>query len=159
MKQLLYKEWRLALHPATAAFWALSAMVLIPGYPYGVIFFYAALGLFFVCLTGRENRDLHYTLTLPVCKGDLVRARIWFAVQAELIQLALTIPFMALRNALHILPNPVGMDANIALVAVGFVLCTGVSHSACRAAVMLLLVYSLSLKPFGARLMNIMFRV
>lgn len=122
MKQLLYKEWRLALHPATAAFWALSAMVLIPGYPYGVIFFYAALGLFFVCLTGRENRDLHYTLTLPVCKGDLVRARIWFAVQAELIQLALTIPFMALRNALHILPNPVGMDANIALVAVGFVL-------------------------------------
>lgn len=122
MKQLLYKEWRLALHPATAAFWALSAMVLIPAYPYGVIFFYSALGLFFVCLTGRENRDLHYTLNLPVRKGDLVRARMLFAVQAELIQLALVIPFMALRNALHIPSNPVGMDANITLLAVGFVL-------------------------------------
>lgn len=122
MKQLLYKEWRLALHPATAAFWALSAMVLIPGYPYGVIFFYAALGLFFVCLTGRENRDLHYTLNLPVRKGDLVRARMLFAVQAELIQMALVIPFMALRSSLHIPPNPVGMDANIALLGLGFVL-------------------------------------
>ena len=122
MKHLLMKEWRLALHPAAAMFWLCSAMVLIPGYPYGVIFFYTGLGLFFICLTSREERDLYFTLGLPVRKRDVAHAHILFAVQIELIQLALLPPFMALRAALGLPPNPVGMDANLALTGNGLLL-------------------------------------
>ena len=119
MKNLLYKEWKLAFHPTVALFWLLSAMVMIPAYPYPVIFFYTTLGLFFVCLTGRENNDLPYTLMLPVQKRDVVRARIAFAVQAEVIQLLCVLPFLFLRRAVGVGANPVGMDANLAFLAEG----------------------------------------
>ena len=59
MKNLLLKEWRLALHPAALLFLCLSSMLLIPSYPYFVIFFYTCLGLFFICLSGRENKDIY----------------------------------------------------------------------------------------------------
>lgn len=115
MKKLLQKEWKLAFHVTVALFWLLSAMVMIPSYPYYVICFYTILGLFFVCLTGRENNDLTYTLMLPVKKSDVVRARIAFAVMVEGIQLLAMVPFLWLRQAAGLGPNPVGMDANVAL--------------------------------------------
>lgn len=57
MKNLMRKELLLAMHPASVLFLLLSAMLLIPNYPYYVICFYTCLGTFFICLTGRENRD------------------------------------------------------------------------------------------------------
>ena len=47
MKQLLYKEFRLVTHPLLPFFLLLSAMLLIPAYPFYVVFFYTTLGLFF----------------------------------------------------------------------------------------------------------------
>ena len=38
MKKLLYKEIRLGMHPTNPLFLGLSAMLLIPNYPYYVIF-------------------------------------------------------------------------------------------------------------------------
>lgn len=52
MKTLLQKELRLALHPTAPLFLCLSAMLLIPNYPYCVVFFYTSLAVFFICLTG-----------------------------------------------------------------------------------------------------------
>ena len=83
MKHMLNKELRLALHPTVPLFWLLGAMLLIPNYPYYVIFFYTLLGIFFVCLSGRENNDIAYTLTLPVRKRDVVAARMGLAVLIE----------------------------------------------------------------------------
>lgn len=122
MKNLLSKELRLCLHPAAALFLLLSAMLLIPSYPYYVAFFYNGLGAFFICLTGRENNDIPYTLLLPVKKRDLVKARIGFIVLLELAQLLLAVPFAVIRQRLPVGPNPVGMDANIALFGFSFVL-------------------------------------
>lgn len=122
MKQMLYKEWKLAFHPTVAMFWLLSAMLLIPNYPYYVAFFYTTLGLFFVCLTGRENNDQYFTLTLPVKKKDIVKARMLFAVMIELIQLLVAVPFVILRQRMLLSGNLVGMDANVALFAFAFVL-------------------------------------
>lgn len=116
MKKLFWKEWKLAFHVTVALFWALSAMVMIPGYPYYVICFYTALGLYFVCLTGRENNDLTYTLMLPVQKRDVVRARILFAAVIEGIQLLCMLPFLMIRHGLGLGANPVGMDANVAFL-------------------------------------------
>ncbi len=123
MKNLLIKDLRLALHPTVIIFLVLSAMLLIPSYPYYVILFYSSLGLFFVCLSGRENHDLEYSLTLPVRKGDIVRARIAFAALIQLAQLVIAIPFAILRQALPIPANPVGMEANIAFFAIALMLC------------------------------------
>lgn len=114
MKKLLIKDFRLAMHPTVILFWLLSAMLLIPNYPYYVVFFYSALSLFFVCLTGRENRDIEFSLALPVRKGDVVRARICFAVTVQMIQLIAAVPFAALRQSFPLPGNQVGMDANIA---------------------------------------------
>lgn len=114
MKTLLYKEFRLASHPTTFLFPLLSAMLLIPNYPYYVVFFYTTLGIFFVCLSGRENHDIFYTMLLPVEKRSLVRARMLFAVCMEAVQLVLAVPFAVLRTHFAMPGNAAGMDANTA---------------------------------------------
>lgn len=116
MLRLLQKEIRLAMHPTAPLFLLLSAMLLIPNYPYSVAFFYTGLAVFFTCMNGREQHDVAYTLLLPVRKRDAVRARMLFVVLLELLQLLLAVPFLALRGALHMGPNAAGMDANIALL-------------------------------------------
>lgn len=122
MKELLYKEARLSAHPTAYLFLALSAMLLIPNYPYYLIFFYTALGLFFVCLGGRENRDIEYSLSLPVARDRIVGARMVFAALIELAQTALAVPFMALRGKLAMPVNEAGMDANIALLGLSLIM-------------------------------------
>lgn len=122
MKNLLYKELRLALHPTAILFLFLSAMLLIPGYPYYVVFFYTCLGIFFICLNGRESRDIYYMMLLPIRKRQIVQARFLLAVLLELVQLLLATPFAFLRQTLIPGGNPVGMDANIALFGLSFLL-------------------------------------
>lgn len=122
MKHLLYKELRLALHPTSILFLGLSAMMLIPNYPLSVTFFYSCLSVFFICLNGRENKDIFYSMMLPVRKRDLVRARILTVVLLQLAQLLLCLPFLFLRGLYPPAGNLVGMDANIALLGFGLVL-------------------------------------
>lgn len=122
MKALLMKEWRLAMHPTNLVFLAFGAMLLIPNYPYGVIFFYTALGIFFLCLTARENRDMAYAMVLPVSKRDMVRARVCFCVGLQLLQIMLCVPFILIREYGMPGPNLVGMDANWAFLGMGFVM-------------------------------------
>ena len=55
MKALLYKQLRLVCHPMTPVFCLFGIMVIIPNYPYTVIFFYVTLGLFFSFLNMREQ--------------------------------------------------------------------------------------------------------
>ena len=119
MKSLLLKEIKLAIHPTVIIFWLLSAMLLIPSYPLLVVFFYTTLGLFFVCLTGRENHDIEYTMTLPVRKRDVVRARLMLAMGIELAQFVIAVPFAVLRQTLGIQQNDVGINANITLFSFG----------------------------------------
>lgn len=114
MKQLLQKELALTLHPTSLLFLALSALLLVPGYPYYVTFFYTGLGIFFTCLNGRENNDVVYTLTLPVAKKDIVKARFLLVILLEGAQVAAAIPFALLRQRMPVPENPVGMEANLA---------------------------------------------
>lgn len=122
MKSLFGKELTLALHPTSLIFLGLSAMVLIPNYPYYVIFFYTGLGIFFICLSGRENQDITYSLMLPVAKRDLVSARFCLVILIQCLQILITIPFICLRNILVNTPNLAGMDANFAMLGFSWVL-------------------------------------
>ena len=114
MNSLLYKELKLVSHPTSWLFLGLSALMLVPNYPYYVTFFYTMLGVFFVCLTGRENHDIFYTVSLPIRKRDMVKARFLFVIMIELAQLVVAIPFAWLRNGFNIADNAVGIEANVA---------------------------------------------
>lgn len=122
MKNLLKKEIMLSMHPTAPIFLMLSAMLLIPNYPYYVIFFYTGLAVFFTCLNGRENHDVAYTLMLPVAKKDIVKARFGIVVLFEMIQMVIAIPFAWLRQQMDLPGNMVGMDANITLFGLSFIL-------------------------------------
>ena len=110
------------MHPVTPLMLMLSSMALIPNYPYTVMFFYMTLAVFFTCMMGRENHDVIYSMSLPVAKKDIVKARILFVVILELLQMVLLIPFAVLRQNILEAGNEAGMDENIALFAEGFLL-------------------------------------
>ena len=123
MTALLYKQLRLVCHPMTPVFCLFGVMVLIPNYPYTVIFFYVTLGLFFTFLNMREQKDIYYSALLPVPKRDTVKAGCLFTVLIEVLSLVLLVPFSVL--AVQLQPgkdNLVGLDPNAALLAAGFLL-------------------------------------
>ena len=109
MKLLMKKEWKLVVTPVPLLFLLLSALVLVPSYPYYVTFFYNALGIFLMLQAARENRDVYYMALLPVTKRDVVRARFSTVVTLQLLQIAACIPFMLLRRGYAQINNPVDL--------------------------------------------------
>ena len=63
MRNLLRHELKLVVHPTNWIFLALSAMLLIPNYPYYVVFFYGCLGFLFTFTDARENQDLLFPVS------------------------------------------------------------------------------------------------
>ena len=122
MKNLLYKEVRLALHPTNFIFLTFFLRVFIPGYPYYVAPFWTILGVNFLCMNGRENHDVDYSLLLPVRKRDIVKARITVVCALELLQLLLAVPAFIIKDAVMPMDNPLGMEANLAFVGISLVL-------------------------------------
>lgn len=121
MIKLIKKEFGLAMHPIVPVMLILSAMVLIPNYPYIVIFFYVSMSIFFTCLSGRENNDVVYSLNLPIAKKNIVKARFAFSIILQLAQLLIMIPFAILNQRINPLGNQAGMDANISLFAIALI--------------------------------------
>ena len=80
MKALLYKEFKLAMHPICYLFIALfPLMILIPGYPLAIGFIYVLSCypiLFLGANKGQQSNDLLFSTLLPVRKKDIVLARI-----------------------------------------------------------------------------------
>lgn len=122
MKNLLYKEFKLSVQPLNYLFLAMAAMLLIPSYPYEVAFFYQILGIFFIFMIGNTNNDLFFTVLLPVRKRDAVRARFATVVFFEMLQIIVSIPFAIVRNKLINTPNLAGVEANLVLFGVAFVM-------------------------------------
>ena len=120
--KLLMKEWKLCMHPMGYIMLLCAALILVPGYPYGVSCFYMGLAIFFICLTAREDHDAAYTLMLPVTRRDAVKARILFCTVLEVADLLLMAVFILVKNALGSIPNPAGLDAGVALIGEGMIL-------------------------------------
>ena len=115
MIKLFKKEIALVIHPTAYIFLALSMMLIIPNYPYYVIFFYTGLAIFFTCLNGRENNDILYSAMLPISKKEIVKSRFCLVILLEIMQILLAIPFAIIRQKMNVPSNQVGMEANIAL--------------------------------------------
>ncbi len=121
MKMLLYKEIRLAAHPTSIVFAFLGCLVLVPAYPYSVIFMFGCLAPYITFLNARETNDAWYTAILPVTKHESVMGKCLLIVSIQLFQLLFSIPFAILRNVLDIANNPVGLDASLAWYGFGFI--------------------------------------
>jgi len=122
--KMLMKEWKLCMHPMGYLMPLCAALILVPGYPYGVCCFYVGLAIFFICLTARENHDAGFTLTLPVSRGDAVRARILFCTILEAADLVLMGIMILVKYAIGFVPNPAGLDAGLALIGDGLIIFT-----------------------------------
>ena len=119
---LLYKEMRLVAHPTSIVFALLGCLVLVPSYPYSVIFMFGCLAPYITFLNARETNDVWYTAVLPVTKRESVMGKCVLVVSFQLFQLLFSIPFVLLRNTLNIENNPVGLDATVAWYGLGFFL-------------------------------------
>ncbi len=113
---LLRKELVLNLIPTEWLFLLLTLLVFVPNYPYHIVFFYQLLSVFFIFLGARTNNDMGFSMLLPVRKRDLVLARVLHIVVAELAMLALGAVMIAIRQALRLGTNVIGLDANSALI-------------------------------------------
>ena len=120
--KLLMKEWKLCMHPMGYIMLLCAALILVPGYPYGVSCFYMGLAIYFICLTARENHDAAYTLTLPVTRREAVKARILFCTALEVADLLLMGVFILIKKAIGDTPNPAGLDAGLALIGEGMII-------------------------------------
>ncbi|WP_230398931.1 ABC-2 transporter permease [Novisyntrophococcus fermenticellae] len=116
---LLYKELRLAAHPNFYVFTLLGVLVIVPAYPYGMVFLFGCLAPYLTFMYGRETNDIYYSALLPVPKRDTVKAKCLLIVLAQMTQLLISLPFAILR--VHILPNgnPAGIEANVAYYGFG----------------------------------------
>ena len=109
MKALIYKEFKLSMHPICYIFVAaFPLMILIPSYPIGIGFIYILSCypiLFLGANKGQQSNDLLYSTLLPVRKKDIVMARI---ITVILMQVA----FMLIMSALY--PLAFHINASIA---------------------------------------------
>lgn len=119
MMTLLYKEIRLAAHPTSMVFAFLGCLVLVPAYPYSVIFLFGCLAPYLTFLNARETNDAWYTAVLPVTKRESVLGKCLLSACFQLFQLLFSVPFAILRAALQIENNPVGLDATLAWYGFG----------------------------------------
>ncbi len=122
MKNLLFKEFRLARHETMYFFPLFALMLLIPSYPYYVAFIYTCLEIFFIFQFGIINKDVLYTVTLPVRKRDAVKARCYMIAIIQVFQILFAVPFAILRARINPLPNDVGIEANVAFFGLVFVM-------------------------------------
>jgi hypothetical protein len=121
MTTLLRKEIRLVAHPTSIVFAFLGCLVLVPSYPYSVIFMFGCLAPYITFLNARETNDAWYTAVLPVTKRESVLGKCLLVVFFQLFQLLISVPFALLRNFLNIANNPVGLDATVAWYGFGFI--------------------------------------
>ena len=122
MKALLSKEFKLCVHPALFIYLALILMLLIPNYPYLVSCFFVCNGIFFCFQNARENGDAMYTAMLPVSKAQAVKARIWFVVIIQAIDLVLMAGMCAFAIVAMPETNGGGTDHGLSLLAFVLVL-------------------------------------
>jgi len=125
MKALIYKEFKLALHPICYIFLCLFPfMILIPSYPVGVGFIYILACypiLFLGANKGQQSNDLLYSVLQPVRKKDIVLARIITIVLMQaffiLLQSALIPLSILIQNSIA---SKSGQQTAAASVGFGF---------------------------------------
>ena len=130
MKALLYKEFKLAMHPICYVFiFVFPVLLLIPSYPLGVGFIYILSCypiLFLGANKGQQSNDLLFSTLLPVRKKDIVMARIitiaitQFAFMAVMACL-LPVAFLIQANIPDAAPVGIGYNGFVLLLSIALI--------------------------------------
>ena len=100
MKYLLYKEFKLSVHPLTYFFMAVMAMVcLTPSLPAFIplVYFAPCYTFLFIGMNKTTTtNELFYTCNLPIRRKDVVTARICSTTVLQLVELVLVFPILSL---------------------------------------------------------------
>lgn len=119
MKNIIYKELNLVMNPAIYLFPFLSALLLIPHYPYSVGVSYVLLGLFITFNIALANNDHLFTAMLPVPRNYIVAGKVFTVMFTEVLQLVVALPFALLSLfVINTGGNSVGLDANMTFFGV-----------------------------------------
>jgi hypothetical protein len=119
VKNLLYKEFTLAVHPAyLVAGVVFGALAMIPQW----IFLLIPLYFCFVTVPNllgqyKANKDNQFSALLPVARSDAVKARILTFVILEVLHVIGILVFAFVRRAVYEIPN-FGLDINAAYFGV-----------------------------------------
>lgn len=123
MKNLLYKELRLAIHPLFYPLLILcGALLMIPKW----IFFMALMYFFFITVPnifsmGKAHNDIEFSVTLPVRKRDVVKARVLSMVFLGLLQILVAAVFAVLNMTIYRVENYL-LDPNFAFFGFALVI-------------------------------------
>ena len=135
MKALLYKEFKLAMHPMCYIFIAMFPfMILIPAYPVAVGFIYVLSCypvLFLGANKGQQSNDLLYSTLLPIRKRDIVKARIFtvaimqfafIAIMSALVPLAIYLrDTIALKSGEPVVDIGLGPRSFVLILAIAMI--------------------------------------
>ncbi len=97
MKNLLYKEFRLATPLLTFLFLVFSIMTFLPGYPILCGAFFICFGIFQSYQFGREDNDILYSVLLPVSKSEVVKSKYIAAVIIQFAAFLMCTVFTVIR--------------------------------------------------------------
>jgi len=122
MKNLLYKEFHLAIHPLFYLILLFGALLLIPQW----IFFLAMMYFFFILVPnvftmGKAQNDIMFSVLLPVPKRDVVKARVMSIVLLEVLQIVVAAIFGVIHMRVYSVKNFL-MDPNFAFFGFTFMM-------------------------------------
>lgn len=122
MKNLLYKEFKLTIHPLFYTVSLLGVLLLIPTWP----FFIALTYIFYISISNiftnaKAQNDIGFTVMLPVRKRDIVKARCMSIIGVELLNLAVAVVFAIIRKRLYSHMN-FFLEPNIAFFGIAFIM-------------------------------------
>lgn len=134
MKALIYKEFKLAMHPICYVFiFLFPFMILIPSYPLGVGFIYILACypvLFLGANKGQQSNDLLFSTLLPVRKKDVVFARIitvFFLQFATILMMLILCPLayfirdLIASSGEELIDVGIGLDGFTSLIAIALI--------------------------------------
>ena len=122
MKNFLQKEIKLCLAPINYVYLIFSAMMIIPNYPRYVPIFFYCVSIMHLFNNALINKDIEYSMILPITKKDIVKSRCLLICVYELIGLIITVPFSILFNFIMPEGNAAGIEGNIAFYGLSLIL-------------------------------------
>lgn len=120
MKNLLNKEFRLVINPLLFLITLFGVLLLIPEW----VFFVVPMYLLFIAvpsiiLAANAQKDIEFTMLLPVRKSDAVRARVLAIALLQVTQIFVIAIFVALHIILYHTGNFL-IDTNVAYIGCVF---------------------------------------
>jgi len=118
----LNKEIKLCLAPINYVYLIFACMTFIPAYPRYVGFFFGFVSMMHLFNNAMLNKDLEYSMILPITKKDIVKSRCLLIAVYQVIFTLISVPFSLLFYIAMPSGNVSGIDANVGFYGIVLIL-------------------------------------